>query len=653
MSGQDSEWTERLVAAARSGEWLDLTREDAGDVAAVNVWGAERTIPASAIRAAFLRKSLEPDPRGLRVVGANVVNALDLVGITLPCPLELCGSRFTHPIRMNNCTLPSLRLSASHVSGISLRGSRIAGNVDLDLKFKSEGEVCLVDARVGGRLILTRAMLRNDGGMALSLDNAVISGGASLHQGFVAIGEIRGVGLQVGGQLILGASRLFNSGGVALGLDGALVSGGLFLDGAEVVGAVRLVGATVRGQLSLKGATLSNIGQTALDLGQALIVGSLLADPLETPNGEQPFSVIGQFSGVGAKVEGQLNISAGQLANGDGPALVLDQANIRDSLLLPDLVSEGEVRLNGTQIGGQLILSCAQMSNPTGEALSLDGASVMGGAFLHGETPTNDNSSKLREDLRRFTARGGIRAVNSTVGGDLSLMCASLSNPGGAALTLDRAHVVGGLYMAAGFSATGQIDLESARLGMLIVDEEPSGQLSARGWKLDAVRGPIGENWRVGRAWLRSAPAGEFSMQAWHELAGAYERAGHPAMGKRLRFAAEAEVTRISSLPVKCLRLLYAGSAGYGYYPLVAGAWLVIAGALAGLLTYLFGPTSINPWLYGAAVTIPPAAAIIPPLWSVTEPLWLAWLLIFLKSVGWLLTVLLLAGVAGLLKKKE
>ncbi|MFT3970967.1 MAG: hypothetical protein QM695_12010 [Micropruina sp.] len=98
---------------------------------------------------------------------------------------------------------------------------------------------------------------------------------------------------------------------------------------------------------------------------------------------------------------------------------------------------------------------------------------------------------------------------------------------------------------------------------------------------------------------------------------------------------------------------MYGTFAGYGYYPLLAAFWLVLAAVISGTATYLHGPVQagFNPWLYGAAVVIPPAAAITPSSWTVTDPLWLAWMNIALKAFGWLQTGILLAGLTGLLKK--
>ncbi|WP_232550089.1 hypothetical protein [Propioniciclava soli] len=60
--------------------------------------------------------------------------------------------------------------------------------------------------------------------------------------------------------------------------------------------------------------------------------------------------------------------------------------------------------------------------------------------------------------------------------------------------------------------------------------------------------------------------------------------------------------------------------------------------------------TMLDPWLYGAAVVIPPAAALTTDAWTITAP-WVAWTMNALKAFGWFQTAILIAGVTGLLRK--
>jgi len=95
-----------------------------------------------------------------------------------------------------------------------------------------------------------------------------------------------------------------------------------------------------------------------------------------------------------------------------------------------------------------------------------------------------------------------------------------------------------------------------------------------------ASRGPIGglrTDRKAAARWLASAP--QFVPQPWHELAQVYDRNrnGQPADARFLRLSAAHKTTRQapwwSQPPRRGLRLLV----GYGYLPLLAGAWLLAA----------------------------------------------------------------------------
>lgn len=56
-----------------------------------------------------------------------------------------------------------------------------------------------------------------------------------------------------------------------------------------------------------------------------------------------------------------------------------------------------------------------------------------------------------------------------------------------------------------------------------------------------------------------------------------YERNGHPAEARRLRFTAANKVTKTAPLATKVMRWGYRLVAGHGYYSLLAALWLLLA----------------------------------------------------------------------------
>ena len=345
---------------------------------------------------------------------------------------------------------------------------------------------------------------------------------------------------------------------------------------------------------------------------------------------------------------------------------------IRAALLTRDLNPDPHgLRLSGANILGQLDLEYATVAcrldfarcrfttallmeglncprlTLTGShtpALDLDGAQITGTVFLD----------------EGFTAEGGVRALGATIGGQLSLSGAKLTNPNGMALALDGAQITGDAFLDDGFTAEGRASLSYVKVtGALVGQRTPPGSLVAVGWQLGNIHGPLNVP-ATAISWLDTVPPDQFSVQPWHQVAAVYERQGRPSEAKRLRYAADRRVTTLSPWPSKLTRTLYRLVAGSGYYPLVAGAWLIGAALLAGTLTCWFGsvqvttpsgPEVLNPWLYGAAVALPPVATFIPGTTYLDGPGWLSWALIALKTLGWLETAILLAGLTGLLKK--
>ncbi len=223
------------------------------------------------------------------------------------------------------------------------------------------------------------------------------------------------------------------------------------------------------------------------------------------------------------------------------------------------------------------------------------------------------------------------------------------------------------------------------------------------------LRGVVRSDRRATRRWLDTAPA--FVAQPWHELAQVYDRNGQPADAKYLRLHAARRATQTSPWWSKPPRVAYDLLVGYGYRPLLAGAWLIAALLVAFVITSTHkasfepgnitqaqaaltagtepmttssglpgtsGPTGaaggagstartvptgntrcqdltgypcLRPGLYALDTVLPPTVTTGQgTAWRPTTT-WIAYTLTFLKAFGWLLTALLLAGVTGLLRK--
>jgi hypothetical protein len=90
------------------------------------------------------------------------------------------------------------------------------------------------------------------------------------------------------------------------------------------------------------------------------------------------------------------------------------------------------------------ILGLYQCVTPS---LTLDNAEIKGGAFLG-----------------NMTATGEVRAIGATIGGELNLSDANLTNQGGTALNLDGTEIKGGAYFT-NLTATGEVRAVDATIG--------------------------------------------------------------------------------------------------------------------------------------------------------------------------------------------
>jgi hypothetical protein len=382
-------------------------------------WGAVNTVRSIVVRA-LLRGQLvdAPDPRGIRLHSARLEGVLDLQNLVSESSLELYA-----------CYLPGgVEASFSSLTGLDLARCRV------------ERGIRMRGARIRGQLNLSGATLISDSGPALDADNLQVEQDLFLREQFTATGSgelatVRLPGASIGGQLVASGAKLTNESGPALRAQDLHVDQGMFLvdnftaTGVGWSGAVVLSGAHIGGQLNLSGATVTN------DYGPALEAESLQVDQSMFLRDQFTASGAGAAGAVvlsGAHIGGQLSARGAKLTNDSGPALMAENLQVDQSLILRDqFTANGSgklaaVRLPGAEIGGQLDATGAKLTNGSGPALTADNLRASQGIHL--------------ED--QFTAFGAgelpaVRLSGAKVGGQLNLSGAKLTNDSGPALAAD------------------------------------------------------------------------------------------------------------------------------------------------------------------------------------------------------------------------
>ena len=324
----------KLVAACEAGTECVLGDGELPPEGAPN---PERRVRAEVLRYLILGgcDGCKVQGWGVRLVGAYVVDQLDLSFQSAKGVTGLIACRFQRPIVARQTRFEFLNLNKSHLPSLNAQGSTVTGNLFLK-KVNAAGPVSLSGANIGGQFNCESASFNDaDNGAerahALNAQGATVKG-AMLLRNITADGEVRLSGARISGQLSCqGATFTGTQNGKALHAEGIELAGGMLLRNVTANGEVRLSGARISGQLSCKGAT---------------------------------------FTG----------------AQG-GKALLAQGAEVKSAVFLTKVTATGEVNLIGTSIGGQLVCDRATFNGKgTSHVLSAQRLHVAQSLYWRGVT---------------------------------------------------------------------------------------------------------------------------------------------------------------------------------------------------------------------------------------------------------------------------
>lgn len=623
----------KLLAAAGTGKFLILRaggielNNELRDPAAGPHWTDAQTIRAE-ILVELLTGVRQPGPRTPRCVmlrGARITGCLDLLGVTLVCPLWLWDCHIDQPVNLNEATAPWIRLPGCHMPLLAADGLRTERDLILSEKFTVSNELLLRGARIGGQLSLRQARITS-----AVADRLTVEGSMYCDDGFSARGEVCLRGAHVGGQLTFDRASLINPGGTALAADRLTVADDMiFMDGFAAQGEVRLPGAHIGGQLNLGGANLANPGGAALFADRLTVDDALFCG--------SGFSAEGEVRLMGAHIGGQVILDGATLTSSGGFALAAEGLRAGQSMMCgPSFRANGEVRLAGAHISGHLTFDGATLANPGGQALTAQMLAV-------------DQGMSCGEG---FSADGEIVLTDVRISGRLDFVGATLSNPGSIALYMGHAQV-STMCLLPARSPVGSVILANAQVGSFA--DDPASwptTLGLRGFVYDRL-----ENTAVSVAqrldWLRRNEGG-YTPQIYDQLAAAYRYSGDRSASRKVEVAKQRRC-RSALNPLNWLWFL---TVGYGYRTWWAGIWLA---ALIAIGTIIFGHA--YPGHMIAVRTHPPAFHAVGyaldtllPIVDLGEKsawqpegaaLYWAWAM---TLAGWTLTTAVVAGLTGVLK---
>jgi hypothetical protein len=292
-------------------------------------------------------------------------SGIRLVGATIGGQLSLANAALKGGADNRKAPLPALNADRAEVAGDMFCDGLV-----------SSGEIRLLQAKIGGQLSLKEGELDgkvsdNHPQLAFSADGFEVAGDMVCIE-LVAKGEVRMLQAKIGGQLILNDAKLETgraddgSPSPAFDGDGFEVTGDMFCDGLVANGEIRMLQAKIGGQLTLNAARLSG----ASSKGQPLL--AFCADAFEVAGGMFCYGLVcnGEMRLPGATIlsvfvlkNATLNGWTGK-NGGTRPALNGDRAHIAGSMLCEPINSNGEMRLRSTVIDGQLSLAGALFEGP-------------------------------------------------------------------------------------------------------------------------------------------------------------------------------------------------------------------------------------------------------------------------------------------------
>jgi hypothetical protein len=199
--------------------------------------------------------------------GFSASGAFRLIGAHLAANLTIEGATFDNP------------------GGVAVNLERaVTGSVHGN-DLSCHGQLSLIGARISGDVSMTRAVLEaGAGSTALNAERAQVDGTLILQEA-KALGEVNLRSIRVGERLLLQRAELRNPAHTACRLSRAQVTSDMFCDGLTAAGRLRLAGAVIGGSLTLRHVVLANAAGAALD-AENLQARELVLRPAVPVDGE-------------------------------------------------------------------------------------------------------------------------------------------------------------------------------------------------------------------------------------------------------------------------------------------------------------------------------------------------------------------------------
>jgi hypothetical protein len=279
---------------------------------------------------------------------------------------NISGARPNEPTEHNTIRATFLRFlilggdetTPVHEKGPLLYGAWIDGMLDLHNTTTPHGVNCslcyfntemnLMDANISGRLFLSGSRMHCDSDNAITADAASVSGGVFLNKGFESNRQIRFIAARIDGCFDCQCATFSSATEQCIIADGIKIRRDLLCnDGFYCSGAVSLLGADIGGNFQLRDANIK------VQMGIALAVDRIRVG--ETVFLGPNFCTNGVVTLAGAHIGSNLNCGAGKFLSTEKESIIADRVTVSGSVFLNNgFEANSTVRLSGARIGGQL-----------------------------------------------------------------------------------------------------------------------------------------------------------------------------------------------------------------------------------------------------------------------------------------------------------
>jgi hypothetical protein len=295
--------------------------------------------------------------QGVQLTGAYVSGSLNLQSAVVPVLLALRLCTFERTVVLTRASLGnSLLLYGSNIKGLEADHVKVGGILSL-MRVVSIGTINLHGAVIEGQITCENAHLDGHGDWALSASSAICHGSLHLRGADIKDG-IRLVSMQIGGKFDCQKASITAGNGACLRADNITVRSSVNMsEGFTARGGVYLLGAKIGGQLACFASEFVADGECSLSLDSACIGGSLFFG--------RGFKATGWLAMINLQLQGDLVIrDAGFIAE-----LRASRISIGGTLFLRGATSPlGKISLGGGRAG-----SLNDDSKSWGDELDING----------------------------------------------------------------------------------------------------------------------------------------------------------------------------------------------------------------------------------------------------------------------------------------